>query len=92
MKPVDLKEFSEIAEDNDVKLFEDGAHALGANYNGKKIGSLTYSEMASFLQSKGCTFGVPLDGGGSSTMYFNGKVLNAARSGQRSVVDFVYFK
>lgn len=47
-QPVDLKEFSEIAEDNDVKLFEDGAHALGANYNGKKIGSLTYSEMAMF--------------------------------------------
>ena len=47
-QPVDLKEFSEIAEDNDVKLFEDGAHALGAKYNGKKIGSLTYSEMAMF--------------------------------------------
>lgn len=47
-QPVDLKEFSEIAEENDVKLFEDGAHALGAKYNGKKIGSLTYSEMAMF--------------------------------------------
>lgn len=47
-QPVDLKEFSEIAEDNDVKLFEDGAHALGAKYNCKKIGSLTYSEMAMF--------------------------------------------
>lgn len=46
--PVDLKEFSEIAEENDIKLFEDGAHALGASYNGKKIGSLTYSEMAMF--------------------------------------------
>ena len=47
-QPVDLKEFSEIAEENDIKLFEDGAHALGASYNGKKIGSLTYSEMAMF--------------------------------------------
>ena len=61
-------------------------------YNDGESAGLTYSEMASYLQSKGCTFGVPLDGGGSSTMYFNGKVLNAARSGQRSVVDFVYFK
>lgn len=61
-------------------------------YNDGESAGLTYSEMASFLQSKGCTFGVPLDGGGSSTMYFNGKVLNAARAGQRSVVDFVYFK
>ena len=47
-QPVDLKEFSEIAEENDVKLFEDSAHALGAKYDGKKIGSLTYSEMAMF--------------------------------------------
>ena len=47
-QPVDLKEFSEIAEENDIKLFEDGAHALGANYDGKKIGALTYSEMAMF--------------------------------------------
>ena len=43
--PVDLKELSEI---DNVKIIEDGAHALGAKYDGKKIGSLTYSEMAMF--------------------------------------------
>lgn len=43
--PVDLKEFSEI---ENVKIIEDGAHALGAKYNGDKIGSLKYSEMAMF--------------------------------------------
>ena len=43
--PVDLKELSEI---DNVKIIEDGAHALGAKYAGKKIGSLTYSEMAMF--------------------------------------------
>ena len=47
-QPVDLKEFSEIAVDNDIKLIEDGAHALGATYDNKKIGSLKYSEMAMF--------------------------------------------
>ena len=47
-QPVDLKEFSEIAEDNDIKLIEDGAHALGATYENEKIGSLKYSEMAMF--------------------------------------------
>lgn len=47
-QPVDLKEFSEIAEENDIKLIEDGAHALGATYENKKIGSLKYSEMAMF--------------------------------------------
>lgn len=47
-QPADLKEFSEIAEDNDIKLIEDGAHALGATYENDKIGSLKYSEMAMF--------------------------------------------
>ena len=61
-------------------------------YNDGESAGLTFYEAAEFLQSKGCTFGVHLDGGGSSTMYFNGKVLNAAKNGQRSVVDFLYFK
>lgn len=46
--PVDMKELSEIAQNHDIKLIEDAAHALGAKYQGKKIGSLEYSEMAMF--------------------------------------------
>lgn len=46
--PVNLKEIADIAEDNNAKVIEDGAHALGAKYDGKKIGSLKYSEMAMF--------------------------------------------
>jgi uncharacterized protein YgiM (DUF1202 family) len=61
-------------------------------YNDGESAGLTFYEGAEYLKSKGCTFGVHLDGGGSSTMYFNGTVLNAARGNQRSVVDFVYFK
>ena len=61
-------------------------------YNDGKSPGLTFYEAAEFLKEKGCTFGVHLDGGGSSTMYFNGKVLNAASGGQRAVVDFLYFK
>lgn len=52
---------------------------------------LTHTECAQLLQSKGCTFGVPLDGGGSSTMVFQGQRLNSVKS-ERSVVDFVYFR
>ena len=44
--PVNLKEIAEVA--NGAKIIEDGAHALGAKYEGKKIGSLKYSEMAMF--------------------------------------------
>jgi exopolysaccharide biosynthesis protein len=61
-------------------------------YNDGKSAGLTFKQAAEYLKTKGCTFCVHLDGGGSSTMYFNGKVLNAASSGQRAVVDFVYFK
>ena len=43
--PVDLKELSEI---DNVKIIEDGAHALGAEYENSKVGSLKYSEMAMF--------------------------------------------
>ena len=63
----------------------------GRYADGKSAG-LTYAQCAKLLKSKGCTFGIPLDGGGSSTMYFNGKVLNSASSNQRAVVDFIYFK
>ena len=57
-----------------------------------KSAGLTYSQCARLLGEKGCVFGIPLDGGGSSTMVFQGKILNSAKAGQRSVVDFVYFK
>lgn len=46
--PVDMQHLNEIAEKHDVKVIEDAAHALGAEYNGYKIGSLKYSEMAMF--------------------------------------------
>ena len=50
---------------------------------------LTYHECAEILVNYGCSFGVPLDGGGSSTMIFRGSVLVG---GQRSGIgDFIVF-
>ena len=63
----------------------------GRNADGASPG-LTGYECGTYLLSKGCIFGLPLDGGGSSTMYFNGEVLNSASRGQRAVADFLYFK
>lgn len=64
----------------------------GRNVDGESSG-LTYKECASLLQDYGCTFGVPLDGGGSSTMVFNGVVLNhLPNEEERAVVDFVYIR
>ena len=56
---------------------------------------LTLYEMAELMQSYGVTIAYNLDGGGSSTMYFNGKVINnPTTSGntieERAVSDIVY--
>lgn len=53
---------------------------------------LTKYECAKVVQDLGCTYGVMLDGGGSTTMYFDGKVLNSVAGNERAVADFVYFK
>ena len=55
---------------------------------------LSLYELAVFLQSKGAQTAYNLDGGGSSTMVFNGRVVNNPTSGrsikERSVSDIVY--
>ena len=56
---------------------------------------LSLSELAEFMQTLGVTCAYNLDGGGSSTMYFNGEVVNnPTTSGksikERSVSDIVY--
>ena len=51
---------------------------------------LTYKEMGQLMKDYGCTFGIPLDGGGSSTMVFKGQILNQLADGQERnwIVDF----
>ena len=61
-------------------------------YNDGKSAGLTYNQCAQLLLDKGCTYGIPLDGGGSSTMVFNGEILNANSKKERAVVDFLYFR
>lgn len=55
---------------------------------------LSLYELAAYLQSKGAQTAYNLDGGGSSTMVFNGRVVNNPTSGrsikERSVSDIVY--
>ncbi len=56
---------------------------------------LSLSELAEFLQSLGAQTAYNLDGGGSSTMYFNGEVINQPTTNgrtirERSVSDIVY--
>ena len=56
---------------------------------------LSLLELAEFMKSLGCVTAYNLDGGGSSTMYFNGKVINnpttsGRETSERSVSDIVY--
>lgn len=56
---------------------------------------LSLNELAEFMDSLGVETAYNLDGGGSSTMYFNGQVVNNPTTGgntikERSVSDIVY--
>ena len=56
---------------------------------------LSLLQLAEVMQDLGCTVAYNLDGGGSTTMYFNGEVINNPTSGrksssERSVSDIVY--
>ncbi|MBQ7670794.1 MAG: phosphodiester glycosidase family protein [Clostridia bacterium] len=55
---------------------------------------LSLYELATFMQDLGVKEAYNLDGGGSSTMYFNGEVINNPTSGgrikERGVSDIVY--
>lgn len=57
---------------------------------------LTLYELAQVMSEYGCTQAYNLDGGGSSTMWFNGEIINHPTSHgkikERSVSDIVYFK
>ncbi len=56
---------------------------------------LSLLQLADIMQQLGCEQAYNLDGGGSTTMYFNGQVINnptsgGSRSRERSVSDIVY--
>jgi len=55
---------------------------------------LSLLQLAQEFKERGCTVAYNLDGGGSSTMYFNGEVINNPTSGksigERKVSDIVY--
>jgi perosamine synthetase len=59
-EPCDLDEIRDLAEANGLWVIEDAAHALGARYKGKPIGSLSRFTVFSFQAIKHLTTG---DGG-----------------------------
>jgi dTDP-4-amino-4,6-dideoxygalactose transaminase len=53
--PCEMDEIKEIAEDHDLVIIEDAAHALGASYKKKKIGTIGDSTCFSFYATKNIT-------------------------------------
>ena len=72
--PCDLKELQELASKFKIPLIEDAAHALGAEYNNKKIGSVSDFTIFSFQAIKHITTG---DGG--ALCIKNNKLLEKAK-------------
>jgi len=56
-QPADLDEIKAIAEDRNLVVIEDACHALGAEYKGRKIGSLSDMTVFSFHPVKHITTG-----------------------------------
>lgn len=63
-QPCNMKEIMKIAEDHNIKVVEDCAHALGAVYQGKKTGSFGTVGCFSFYPTKMIT---TLEGGMATT-------------------------
>jgi len=79
-------------------ITEDG-HYLFVVSDGRTSESegLSLYELAEFMQSLGVTTAYNLDGGGSSTIYLNGEVINQPTTSgksikERSVSDIVYIE
>ena len=75
----------------------DGLHYKMVVVDGRSDVSrgVTLYELADILKEQGCTFAYNLDGGGSTTMYFNGEIVNQPMTYQnqyleRTISDIVY--
>lgn len=57
------------------------------------VGGLTFSELADEFVALGCKVAYNLDGGGSTTLYFNGEVINnPCVNGERPISDIIYLQ
>jgi len=55
--PVDLSIIYQLAEQHGLRVIEDAAHAIGAEYDGKRIGSFGDTQVFSFHPNKNMTTG-----------------------------------
>lgn len=72
-------------------------HYVFVVVDGRKEGyskGMTLNEFSKVFEDLGCTDAYNLDGGGSSTMYFMGRVVNnpLGKNQEREISDILYFK
>lgn len=65
-----------------------------ADGRSKKSEGIAFYDLALEFQNLGCQWAYALDGGGSTTLYFNGQVINEPSdwNGERAVTDILYFR
>lgn len=65
-----------------------------ADGRSSKSEGIAFYDLALEFQKLGCQWAYALDGGGSTTLYFNGQVINEPSdwNGERLVTDILYFK
>ncbi len=91
-------ETTEEEEEEQEPEYETGTHYLFLVADGRTSQSvgLTLYELAEVMQELGCTQAYNLDGGGATTMYFNGQVVNnptgGIKKGEQGVSDIVYIQ
>lgn len=57
------------------------------------VGGMSFSDLAKTFEGLGCKTAYNLDGGGSTTMWLNGKIANKpCMEGERQVSDIIYLK
>jgi exopolysaccharide biosynthesis protein len=47
---------------------------------------MNYPELTSLMKRHGCTYAMNLDGGGSSTLWLGGRIMNSPSDGQERKV------
>lgn len=94
--PVDMDSIQEIANKYSLTIIEDSAESLGAEYKGRRVGSLAHCSSFSFFGNKTITTG---EGGAITTddeqlasrmRYLRGQAVDPARNYWHNEVGFNY--
>lgn len=56
-QPCEMDQINALAEEHNLLVFEDAAHAVGAEYNGQRVGTLSQATVFSFYATKNLTTG-----------------------------------